>query len=75
MANRDLTNAEKDALESMIDSANLQSVIMGLSEICGLKSEHILTMYNDKVTAKAWATAEGVLGVTVCDKRIACLSF
>lgn len=67
---RDLTKAEKEALELLIDSASLQSVIMGLSEICGGKAEHVLTNWQDKATAREWSTAEGLLGFMVTNPTI-----
>jgi hypothetical protein len=62
-ANRDLTQAELDTLEALIDSAGIEAVIQGLSEICGLKSDHITCTWQDTALAKRWATMEGALGV------------
>ena len=36
---RDLTQAELAALEALIDTAGIEAVLQGLSEICGLKAE------------------------------------
>lgn len=74
MANRDLTQSEKDSLESLIDSSNMQSVLMALSEICGGKSQHIAENWQDNATAKAWASAEGVLGVAAVNRYVTAIS-
>lgn len=70
MANRDLTPLERVTLESLIDSTNLQSVLMGLSEICGEKAEHIRTNWQDTQTARVWDTAGGLLGFMVTNPTI-----
>ena len=62
---RDLTKSEKLTLESLVDTASLQGVLMALSEICGEKAEHIETNWQDKWTARQWRTAEGAIGCTV----------
>lgn len=70
MADRDLTPEETVTLESLIDSTNLQSVLMALSEICGEKAAHIRASYSDNVTARAWDTAEGEIGLLVSKPAI-----
>lgn len=60
---RDLTVREKEELECLIDACGLQAVTEALSEITGLKAEHIATNWQDATLAKRWATAEGALGV------------
>jgi uncharacterized protein with HEPN domain len=61
--NRDLTKQEAETLEAIIDASSLQAVVMALSEICGEKSEHVLTNWQDKALAREWAEACGQLGV------------
>jgi hypothetical protein len=60
---RVLTQSELAALEALIDAAGMEAVIQGLSEICGLKAEHIAHNWQDTILAKRWATLEGALGV------------
>jgi hypothetical protein len=61
--NRDLNQSELDALEASIDAAGIETVLQGLSEICGAKAEHIAQAWQDTILAKRWATLEGALGV------------
>lgn len=67
MSNRDLTQLERDALEALIDSANLEAVLQGLSLICEEKADHIIASYSDRSLAKRWLHAGGVCGVAACD--------
>ncbi len=61
---RDLTQAEIAALEILVDTNGLSSVLMALSSICGSKSEHMhIRQYT--ALAKDWATAGGRIGVIV----------
>jgi len=60
---RDLNQSELDALEALIDAAGIEAVLQGLSEVCGLKAEHIAQAWQDTPLAKRWATLEGALGV------------
>jgi hypothetical protein len=53
--NRDLNQSELAALEALIDAAGIEAVIQGLSEICGLKAEHIASNWQDTILAKRWA--------------------
>ena len=62
-ANRDLDQAELYSLEALIDVAGIEAVLQGLSEICGLKAEHVAQAWQDTPLAKRWATLEGALGV------------
>ena len=61
--NRDLNQSELNTLEAMVDAAGIEAVIQGLSEICGLKADHIAHSWQDTILAKRWATLEGALGV------------
>jgi hypothetical protein len=56
---RDLDQTELNTLEAMVDAAGIEAVVQGLSEICGLKADHIA----HAALAKRWATMEGALGV------------
>ena len=44
---RDLNQSELDALEALIDAAGIEAVVQGLSEICGVKAEHIASNWQD----------------------------
>ena len=57
MANRDLTQQERDTLESFIDQSNLGAVLEALSDIVGEKSEHIRSNWQDAGLAEVWARA------------------
>jgi hypothetical protein len=65
----DLDQNERNELEAIIDRRGLSSVLMALSEICGEKSERILSNWQDnwqdEDLARDWATAEGRIGVIV----------
>lgn len=60
---RDIDQSELATLEALIDAAGIEAVLQGLSEICGLKAEHIAEAWQDTILAKQWATLEGALGV------------
>jgi hypothetical protein len=60
---RDLDQTELGSLEAMVDAAGIEAVVQGLSEICGLKADHIASNWQDAALAKRWATMEGALGV------------
>ena len=47
-----LTPTELVALESVIDRHGIENVLMALSEICGLKAEHIAVNWQDTSLAK-----------------------
>jgi hypothetical protein len=47
----------------MVDAGGIEAVVQGLSEICGLKADHIAHAWQDAALAKRWATMEGALGV------------
>lgn len=61
----DFASADLIRLEAMIDRYGISQLLMALSEVCGAKSEHILTNWQDVVLAKRWATLEGAIGVIV----------
>ena len=62
---RDLDAVEFQELEKLVDKVGLQSVLMGLSEICGLKDEHIQADWQDYGLARRWAYMCGAIGVLV----------
>jgi hypothetical protein len=62
-SHRDLNQTELAELEVLIDAAGIEAVIQSLSEICGLKADHIAANWQDTALAKRWATLEGALGV------------
>lgn len=63
---RDLTQPERDALESLIDAAGLSPVLEALSEICAEKADHIESTYTDSAPlARRWREACGVIGCAV----------
>jgi hypothetical protein len=66
---RDLNQTELDTLEVLIDAAGVEAVVQGLSEICGLKADHIAHNWQDAALAKRWATMEGALGVASTKAR------
>lgn len=72
--NRDLTPDESATLESLIDSTNLQSVIMALSEICGARAERIAADPAFASLARRWREAEGALGVLAVERHIGAVS-
>lgn len=63
LSHRDLNQTELNTLEALIDAAGIEAVLQGLSEICGLKADHITHTWEDTILAKRWATLEGALGV------------
>lgn len=64
-----ITQANKYALEAMIDSNTLAEVVAALSEICAEKADHIRANWQDAVTAQAWDIAADKLG-RVCRIRL-----
>lgn len=70
MKNRDLTDAEKQQLEMLLDATSLNAVMQALSEVCGAKAEHIESNWQDKPLARDWRTAEGFIGVHATAKQV-----
>jgi hypothetical protein len=56
-----LNRATKDELEAMIDSNSLDAILEAVSVICAEKAEHLLTNWQDKVTARDWAKASNLI--------------
>jgi len=57
------TEQEAYDLEGLIDKRGIQMVLQQISEICGLKAEHIQHDWQDTRLARQWATVEGAVGV------------
>jgi hypothetical protein len=57
------TEQELWDLENLIDRRGIQMVLQQISEICGLKAEHIAHDWQDTLLARRWATVEGAVGV------------
>jgi hypothetical protein len=51
LSQRDLNQTELDTLEALIDSAGIEAVVQSLSEICGLKADHIAANWQDTALA------------------------
>ena len=68
--NRDLTQAERVALEILIDNAGLSAVLETLSELCAEKADHIRESYGDATLARHWDTAAGTIGCFVSDPAV-----
>lgn len=66
---RDMNDAERVLLESMVDRCGVDGVLMALSEVCGAKAEHIAHAWQDASLAKHWARVEGMIGTLVPDVR------
>jgi hypothetical protein len=62
---RDLDQTELGTLEAMVDAAGIEAVVQGLSEICGLKADHIAHAWQDAALAKRWATMGRGVGCSV----------
>ena len=48
------TQQEKDSLESLIDSMNLDTILGAIVNICYEKANHIEANLQDRATAKVW---------------------
>jgi hypothetical protein len=57
------TEQELWDLEGLIDRRGIEQVLQQISEICGMKSQHIAENWQDTLLAKRWATVEGAAGV------------
>ena len=57
------TEQELYDLENLIDRRGLQMTLQQISELCGLKADHVRTNWQDTVLAQQWATLEGAIGV------------
>lgn len=57
MAHRTASPEQLATLESIMDSIGLDGTLEALSDICGEKSEHVLSNWQDKPLAGRWAQA------------------
>jgi hypothetical protein len=57
------TEQEAYDLEGLIDRRGIQMVLQRISEICGLKAQHIAECWQDAALSRRWATVEGAVGV------------
>lgn len=64
---RDLTQAEREALEFLMDAAGVAPIMEALSEICGEKAEHIESAWQDRPLARRWNEVCGVIGCASAD--------
>lgn len=57
------TSRETDELEALIDRRGIEAVLQQISDLCGLKADHIASNWQDCTLAKRWATVAGAVGV------------
>ena len=58
-----LTEQEAFNLEGLIDRRGIEQVLQQISDICGLKAQHVAEFWQDAGLAMRWATVEGAVGV------------
>lgn len=73
MADRDMTEAERDALEGLLDAVGLGALLEGLSEVLEAKADHLLSNWTDGRAARAYQEAAGLIGVTRCSRYVSAL--
>jgi hypothetical protein len=54
MGTMGLTQADRDAIESMMDRAGVSEFLTVVQEVCNEKAEHVLTNWQDKGLARDW---------------------
>ena len=47
----------QEALEMLVDKHGIGTVTQQLSEICGLKAEHLLSNWGERTAAREWQKA------------------
>jgi hypothetical protein len=57
-----LTEQEAFNLEGLIDRRGIEKVLQQITEICGLKAQHVAEYWLDAATAMRWATLESAVG-------------
>jgi len=67
---RDLNQTERDQIESIIDATSVKALLEAISDICGEKSEHVASNWQDAATARVWAYAAGVTGIASTDVNV-----
>ncbi len=65
--NRHATQAERDALEAMIDGANLVSILEAITDICDCRAEHNRVNLQNTKAAALWDRAADIVGRAACD--------
>lgn len=50
-------------MEALVDQHGLRNILLELAFVCSEKEDHILSNWQDKVTAKAWARASKICDV------------
>jgi hypothetical protein len=61
MAVMDMSKADREALEAIMDRTDPRTVLSVLSEICWAKAQHVLTNWQDKGLAKRWGKVARVM--------------
>jgi hypothetical protein len=62
MSTRDLNNQEQLQLESLVDSAGIEAVLRGISELAHAKAERTRCGWADKSLARRWTTLAVAVG-------------
>ena len=62
MSTRDLNNQEQLQHESLVDSAGIEAVLRGLSELAHAKAERTRCDWKDKPLARRWTTLAVAVG-------------
>jgi hypothetical protein len=57
----EVTNAERDTLEAIIDKRGIRAVVESLGEICFLKASHISETWQDEPLSRKWDQAGSYL--------------
>jgi hypothetical protein len=55
----ELTQVDRDTLESMIDRHSLAAVLDALTVICHEKAEHLMSAWQDNNAARSWTESAG----------------
>jgi hypothetical protein len=56
------TEQEALDLEALIDRRGIEQVLQQISEICGLKAQHVAEAWQGAALSRRWATVEGAVG-------------
>lgn len=59
---RELTQAERDGVERLIDSTGLAAVLAAVRDIANEKAEHIREAWQDASLARTWDAAGSAIG-------------
>lgn len=58
---RDLTMAERDALEALLDRTSVSAVLAALADLCGEKAQHIAENWQDRPLYESWREVEDLI--------------